>query len=194
MINTIWNPFVNNSERKLLLIGLVCFILSVWITNYNNVLMLGALKIVNVKPKLWYLSLYNLSVTVLSNVLLLYLFAILRFAKTRFVDVLNAVLIAHIVMYLLLLVTVMPVVADFLKSMEFLVLDHMDNPATLPKNMVLLMMVFGLFSIGCLVLFFTLLVKGMKIAINSKNKSDAIVIVLLILIWNTVLQFLNIYQ
>lgn len=194
MINNIWNPFVNNSERKLLLIGLVCFILSVWITNYNDILMLGALKIVNVKPKPWYISMYNLSVTVLSNVLLLYLFAILRFVKTRFVDILNTVLIAHIAMYMLLLVTVIPVVADFLKSMEFLVLDHMDNPASLPKDKILLMLVFGVFSIGCLVLFFTILVKGMKIAINSKKGSDTIAIVLLILIWNTVLQFLNIYQ
>ncbi|WP_164123320.1 hypothetical protein [Sphingobacterium sp. xlx-130] len=190
----ILNPFVNNSEKKLLLIGLFCFMLSVCITNYNDILMLGALKIVNAKPKLWYISLYNLSVTVLSNALLLYLFAILKFSKTRFVDVLNTVLIAHIAMFLLLLVSVTPIVADFLKSMEFLVLEHIDNPTALPKDKVLLMVVFGAFSIGCLVLFFTLLVKGMKIAINSKKQSDTIVIVLLVLIWNTALQFLNIYQ
>lgn len=194
MISTILNPFVNNSEKKLLLIGLFCFLLSVWITNYNDVLLFGALKIVNVKPKLWYISFYNLSVTVFSNVLLLYLFAIFKFAKTRFVDVLNTVLIAHIAMYLLLLITVVPIVAEFLKSMEFLVLDHMENPAAIPKDKVLLMLVFGVFSMGCVVLFFTLLIKGMKVAINSKSKSDGLVIVLLVLVWNTVLQFLNIYQ
>lgn len=193
MIRNVWNPFVRNSERKLLCIGLISFFIAVVLTNYNDVLMLGSLKIVNTKPKLWYVSLYNLTITVVANTLLMYLFAILRFAKTRFIDVFNSVLIAHIAMYLLLLITVIPFVADFLKSIEFLVLDNIGNPVQMPLDKMVIMMIFGLFAIGCLVIFFLLLVMGMKIAMNSKKTGDTIVIILSTLLLNTLLQLLHIY-
>ena len=194
MTKTVLNPFENFTERKLLLVSLFGFLVAWLATYYSDTMLLGSLKVINVKPKEWYIALYNLSITIVVNTLTLYFFALLRYRKTRLIDVFNAVGIAHLAMYLLLVVSAIPSVTDFLKSMEFLVLDHMDNPASLPKDKILLMLVFGVFSIGCLVLFFTILVKGMKIAINSKKGSDTIAIVLLILIWNTVLQFLNIYQ
>ncbi|MFD2552795.1 hypothetical protein [Sphingobacterium tabacisoli] len=193
MLKNSWNPFIHNSELKLLVIGLVGFVFAALLSSYNDVMLLGALKIVNTKPMLWYVSLCNLGITLLANILVLYLFAILRFAKTRFIDVVNSVLIAHLAMYLLLLITVIPFVSDFLKSMEFLVLDHIDNPTGISVDKIGLMLVFAFFSLACLIGFFSLLLKGMKIAMNSKVGGDTIAIVLLTLVLNTVLQFINIY-
>lgn len=193
MVKNNCNPFVNNSEKRLFLVGIFAFLIAALLTYYNNILMLGTLKIVYVKPKDWYISLYNLGLTIIANVLVLYVFALLRFFKTRFIDVLNTVLIAHLAMYLLLAVSCIPLVADFLKSIEFLVLDHIENPTQIPVDKLILMVLFGFFSIGCLVAFFILLVMGMKIAINSKKSGDTIVIVICTLVLNTVLQFINIY-
>ncbi|MBL1410611.1 hypothetical protein [Sphingobacterium faecale] len=193
MANVTFNPFVDSSEKKLLLIGFIGFAFAVVLTNYSDTLMLGSLKLVHVKPKEWYSSLYNLGFTIIANTLLLYFFALIRFSRTRFVDVLNTVLIAHFGMYVLLLVSSIPVVADFLKSIEFMVLDHIDDPSKIPLDKIILMLIFGFFSIGCLIVFFILLTMGMKIAMNSKKGGDTVIIVLLVLLLNTLLQFLNLY-
>lgn len=188
-----WNPFVTNSEKKLLTIGLICFLFAALLTNWNNLVLLGSFKIANAHAKSWYASIFNLGMVIAANTLLLYLFAVLRYSKTRFIDVLNSVLIAHIAMYLLLLITIIPFVSDFIKSIEFLVLDNLENPAQIPLDKVVLMMAFGVVSMGCLVFFFVLLIMGMKIAMNSKKGLDTIFIILSTLLMNTVLQFINIY-
>lgn len=188
-----WNPFVNNSEKKLLVIGLICFLLAALLSNWGNFMLLGSLKIASTNAKPWYASVFNLGLIIGINALLLYFFAVLRYAKTRFIDVLNSVLIAHIAMYVLLVISVVPFIADFLKSMEFLVLDHIDNPAEMPVDKIGMMIGFALFSLACLVIFFVLLVMGIKIAVNSKRVSDTIIIVLLVLFLNTALQFINVY-
>lgn len=188
-----WNPFVNNSESRLFCIGLVCFLLAALLSNFGNVMLLGSLKIANTNAKPWYVSLANLGLILGINTLLLYLFGLMRYAKTRFIDVLNAVLIAHIAMYLLLAISVIPFVADFLRSMEFLVLDHIDNPAAIPMSKIGFMIVFALVALACLILFFALLIMGMKIATNSKKGADTFIIILLVLVFNTIVQFINIY-
>jgi hypothetical protein len=45
--------------------------------------------------------------------------------------------------------------------------------------------------ISLLFYFFYLLVVGMKIAMNSKRKLDVFLLILLVFVWNTILQFLN---
>lgn len=188
------NPFENYSEKTLFAIGIVAFFLVAVYTNYTNLIFLGSLKVIYASQKPLYYSIANLGMTILFNTALLYVYAIIRNTKTRFIDVLNTVLIAHIAMYVLALITGLQFVTNFLKSFEFLVLDHIEEPTGMPILPLVYMMLFALIALALLVYFFVLIIKGMKIATNRKQIGDTIIIIVLVVLLNSVIQFINPYM
>lgn len=190
----IWtNPFENYTERVLLSVGILGIFIATIITKLNNILFLGSLKLVNNYPKEWYEALLNILINVGANTLILFLFAMVIYSRTRFVDVLNTVLIAHLAVFALGIISVIPIVGRTLKMMELRVLDPGFEIGRIPGLDMFVLIIFSICTLGLLFYFFYLLVVGMKVATNKKQVGYVVIMVLLVLILNTFLQFLNPY-
>lgn len=190
-MKTLTNPFEIYRERNLLIIGVVFAILTGLVSSYTSHLLFGSLKVISNQKQLWYEAILNIAITLLSNTIILYVFARLRYVKTRFVDVLNVVLVSHLVLYLMLCLTVLPLVQNAVTAVELEILDNGFAAPELSKVHMITLVGFGLVVISLLFYFFYLLVVGMKIAMNSKRKLDVFLLILLVFVWNTILQFLN---
>ena len=190
-MKTLTNPFEIYRERNLLIIGVVFAILTGLVSSYTSHLLFGSLKVISNQKQLWYEAILNIAITLLSNTIMLYVFARLRYVKTRFVDVLNVVLVSHLVLYLMLCLTVLPLVQNAVTAVELEILDKGFAAPELSKVHMITLVGFGLVVISLLFYFFYLLVVGMKIAMNSKSKVDVLVIIVLVFTWNTLIQFLN---
>ena len=190
-MKTLTNPFEIYKERNLLIIGVVFAILTALVSSYTSHLLFGSLKVISNHRQIWYEAILNIAITLLSNTIMLYVFARLRYVKTRFVDVLNVVLISHLVLYLMLYLTVLPLVQNAVTAVELEILDKGFAAPQLSKLHMITSLGFGLVVISLLFYFFYLLVVGMKIAMNSKRKLDVFLLILLVFVWNTILQFLN---
>lgn len=190
-MKTLTNPFEIYRERNLLIIGVVFAILTGLVSSYTSHLLFGSLKVISNQQQLWYEAILNNAITLLSNTIMLYVFARLRYVKTRFVDVLNVVLVSHLVLYLMLCLTVLPLVQNAVTAVELEILDKGFAAPELSKVHMITLVGFGLVVISLLFYFFYLLVVGMKIAMNSKRKLDVFLLILLVFVWNTILQFLN---
>jgi hypothetical protein len=190
-MKTLTNPFEIYRERNLLIIGVVFAILTGLVSSYTSHLLFGSLKVISNQKQLWYEAILNIAITLLSNTIILYVFARLRYVKTRFVDVLNVVLVSHLVLYLMLCLSVLPLVQNAVTAVELEILDKGFAAPELSKVHMITLVGFGLVVISLLFYFFYLLVVGMKIAMNSKRKLDVFLLILLVFVWNTILQFLN---
>lgn len=190
-MKTLTNPFEIYRERNLLIIGVLFAILTGLVSSYTSHLLFGSLKVISNQKQLWYEAILNIVITLLSNTIMLYVFARLRYVKTRFVDVINVVLVSHLVLYLMLCLTVLPLVQNAVTAVELEILDKGFAAPELSKVHMITLVGFGLVVISLLFYFFYLLVVGMKIAMNSKRKLDIFLLILLVFVWNTILQFLN---
>lgn len=190
-MKTLTNPFEIYRERNLLIIGVLFAILTGLVSSYTSHLLFGSLKVISNQKQLWYEAILNIAITLLSNTIMLYVFARLRYVKTRFVDVINVVLVSHLVLYLMLCLTVLPLVQNAVTAVELEILDKGFAAPELSKVHMITLVGFGLVVISLLFYFFYLLVVGMKIAMNSKRKLDIFLLILLVFVWNTILQFLN---
>lgn len=190
-MKTLTNPFEIYRERNLLIIGVVFAILTGLVSSYTSHLLFGSLKVISNHRQMWYEGILNILITLLTNSVILYVFARLRYMKTRFIDVLNVVLISHLVLYLMLYLTVLPLVQNAVAAVELEILDKGFAAPELSKVHMITLVGFGLVVISLLFYFFYLLVVGMKIAMNSKRKLDIFLLILLVFVWNTILQFLN---
>lgn len=190
-MKTLTNPFEIYRERNLLIIGVVFAILTGLVSSYTSHLLFGSLKVISNHRQMWYEGILNILITLLTNSVILYVFARLRYMKTRFIDVLNVVLISHLVLYLMLYLTVLPLVQNAVTAVELEILDKGFAAPELVNVHMITLVGFGLVVISLLFYFFYLLVVGMKIAMNSKRKLDVFLVILLVFVWNTILQFLN---
>lgn len=192
MIKLLTNPFEKYNENRLLLVGIVFLILGAIACFQFNLLIFGSLKIINYQQQHWYTALVNISITILSNVFILYVFARFRYVKTRWIDVLNVVLIAHIAVYILLFLSGLPIIIEAQRLIELELMAGKDvQMLHIPKMYTYILGGFAVVAILLLIYFFYLTVVGMKIAMNSKTKKDQIWIILILLIWNLILQFFN---
>lgn len=190
-MKTLINPFEIYKERNLLIVGIVFALLTALVSSYTNHLLFGSLQVISNHRQTWYEAILNISITLLTNTVILYVFARLRYAKIRFVDVLNVVLVSHLVLYLMLFLTVLPPVQNAVTAVELEVLDKGFAAPELSMVHMFTLGAFGVLVICLLIYFYYFLVVGMKIAMNSKRKLDVFLIILLVFVWNTILQFLN---
>ena len=189
----LFQPFERFSEWKLFIFGLVGVTLATLLTYYHHVLFLGSLKLVNNHPKEWYICLVNVSMTILANTAVLYFYALCCNIKTRLIDVINVVLIAHWAVYALGILMVIPFVKNALTEVSLMVLGNELETNGLPVDLSLILVGVGLFSLLFLFYFFYLTVVGMRIATNSKKKLNSVIVVILVLLLNTILQYINPY-
>ena len=186
------NPFEIYSEKVLLRFGVVFGVITIFVSSITSLLLFGSLKVINY-AQVWPVASINLGITLLSNTLLLYLFGKIRYAKTRFVDVLNVVLIAHVVVYIILYLSALPIIQGGISSVELAISQNNLTANEISKKDMFVLGFFGMVSLCFLIYFFYLLVVGMKIAINGKSKLNDVIVILIVLFWNLILQYLNPY-
>ena len=152
-MKTLTNPFEIYRERNLLIIGVVFAILTGLVSSYTSHLLFGSLKVISNQKQLWYEAILNIAITLLSNTIILYVFARLRYVKTRFVDVLNVVLVSHLVLYLMLCLSVLPLVQNAVTAVELEILDKGFAAPQLSKVHMITLVGFGLVVISLLFYF-----------------------------------------
>ena len=194
MIKSLTNPFEIYNEKKLLTIGIFFLIIAALISSQFDLLLYGSLKILNNYKQLYFAAIFNICITVFSNVAVFFLFGRIRYSKTRFIDVLNVMLVAHIPMYFVLFLTGLPIIEDAQTFIELEILgsDNLQS-IVLPKEYALILGLYAILALSLLVYFFYLIIVGMKIAINSKSNWDNILMILMVLLWNTLLQIFNLF-
>lgn len=185
------NPFEIYTEKILFVFGLLFAVLTAFISYFTNTLLFGSLKVINNYNQSLFAAFINLGITIFSNSILLFVFARIKYVKSRWIDIFNVVLVAHSVMYVLLYFTALPVVQRLFTAIELEILDNGLGIPNLSLTQMFILIAFALCSLVLLIYFFYLLVIGMKIAINSKRTVDGVLLVVLVLVWNTILQVLN---
>ena len=190
-MKTFTNPFEIYPEKKLLLIGSTFVVITALIASLSSTLIFGSLKIINNYHQTYLQALTNLGITLVSNIVVLALYGRIRYARTRIIDIAAVVLISHIAMYLVLYLSALPVVQNAITAVELEILDKGFQPPQLSNIQMLTLGAYGSITLFLLIYFFYLVVVGMKVAIHSKSKVDAIAVIAIIFFWNTILQFLN---
>lgn len=165
------NPFEDYSERNLLLIGIVGFVVSIIISYFGRIVFDGVIQI-----HMGATSLINIILGNLSNMgiltLGLFMLAKVLYKKARFVDILNNVLIARIPMLFTgLLVVWMTKLIPMGKATEINLAMSLDSSDMI---WIALLAIFLLFMMAY---FFYLLVVGIRYSINSKKFGHGFLIV-----------------
>lgn len=193
MINLFINPFEQLTDRQLLSYGLLIFAAMVLLGWQWEFVADGIVQLHHAPAKPLWKVLINQSINLFSLSLLMFLFGKLSYAKTRFIDVFNVVLIANFTQLLVILVLLNPWTNHILLPVEKAILEGDILLKSVPKQNLIVLGIAGFFAIGMLYYFFHLLVLGMKLAMNSKKVYQVILIVLLTLLLDSLLKFTNPY-
>ncbi|TYR35077.1 hypothetical protein FXV77_14110 [Sphingobacterium phlebotomi] len=170
------NPFEDYSEKNLLWIGIVGFVLGIIISYFGKIVFDGIIQI--------HMGVTNITAIILGNLsnmgiltLGLFMLAKVLYKKTRFVDILNNVLIARIPMLLAgLLVVWMTKLVPMGKTAEINLAMSLDQSDMM---WIALLAIFLLFMI---IYFFYLLVIGVRHSINSKKFGHGFLIVIAVFV------------
>ena len=185
------NPFEYCSEQLLLFTGVIFALLTVLVSFLSDILLFGSLKIVHGYPQSIIGALLNVAITLSVNIVVYFAYAKVRYRKSRLIDVSNVVLMSHIPMYVALYLATLPIVKESLSELESLMKHNSLDVVALPTKELLVLLIFGGLSLLLIVGFFYWLIIGMKIAINSKQKWDGLLVVIIGLVVNTLLQIIN---
>ncbi|WP_270089378.1 hypothetical protein [Sphingobacterium sp. SYP-B4668] len=182
-------PFDDFSERTLLIVGLLFYILGSLFAYFYDIKYNGFINIRFGDGGPLYRPFVNNLVNTVLPTIVLYLFAKLIYTKTRFIDVLNTILIARIVIYF----TSVLVVLDKSKATTQKITEAVANGdvqlETVPKSDIFLAVFVGLLSLFVLIYYFYILIQGMKVAMNNRKILINGAIVIIFLVLDLVVQF-----
>lgn len=187
------NPFEDVSSTKLLIVGVISYLISSLIVFYSMNHFEGIISIKAGRNTNLALSFYNNGMAIATLTLGCYIFSILKRANIRIVDILNVVLISRIIIYVLLLLLIEPfVIKNTLLKVEIAILDDDFMLTTLTYLDRIVLGVLGFLCVAVLLYFFYFFITCLRFVINSKTKMDTVWIVLLVFgleIVYTVFQF-----
>ncbi|WP_282786497.1 YIP1 family protein [Flavobacterium croceum] len=183
----IFNPFEQISERKLMQIGVLFALLAGIYAYYFRVVYDGVLDIHLFENASSLVLLFSNVIIVVCMSLVLYFFGKYINTKTRFIDVLTAVLWFRIPFYVSATLTTLPVFAEIehqLKNSK-----NIQNIQFDTFTIVLLLFVTFVFLLA-LVYAFVLLINGFKTATNIKKTKHFVWFTVLILLLEILTKFI----
>ncbi|OYD45899.1 hypothetical protein CHU00_09215 [Sphingobacterium cellulitidis] len=186
-VSFILNPFEDLTTRNQLIIGIVGFILLCVLSYFFHFINDGIIFLHFREQQAFWTYLVNGLINTGSLTILMYCYGKFNYSKTRFLDVLITVLIAQCVLVLMGLLLLNPYLMRVMEDLQVQIESGNINKLKLSPLSLGIITLAGIFSIFAIYYFFQLLVKGMKIAINSNKLYHTIAIVLLTLILNSVL-------
>jgi hypothetical protein len=177
----LFNPFEKYSETRLLIVGLLLTIAGSFLAYAFSTRLDGVLHASPMAGVTFIQPFIDNFIITLSLFGVLYAFGVFINKKTRLIDILNTVLISHSTMYL----TLFGNWGGFIENI---------SPAKVPSGTeLLLLMVFGLFTIALLVWFIALLYNGFKTATNLKTVWQKVAFGVLILVADVISRLLISY-
>ncbi len=179
-MNTIlFNPFERYPEKKLLLIGIICTSLSIYLASILDAHFDGAIdvhlvnEIVHIKSPL-----IESIISIGCLVLFIFIAGKIYNSKTRIIDIFVTVLIARIPLYLILPFNINHYYSELALS---LAVDP-NNLQNLPQETLLKTLVFSLVIFALVIWFFMLLWNGYKTATHAKGAKSIVLFILAIII------------
>ena len=166
-INNLLNPFAKYSEKQLLVVGILSFILLIAVSYFFGMQLNGIFHIGYSTDGSWlsiawqHFCIYGSAIVVL--LVLAYFFN----AKTRWVDVVNTVLVSSFPNVLIIIITSLPIFENASRELE----SKANQPEKLMQNTPELMIVLAssFFVIPMLVYSIILLYNGYKTATHMKS-------------------------
>jgi len=174
------NPFENLTDKKLIVVGLFSFCILVLLEYLWDFKSIGLFHLSPSEHKSVMLVLFNKSVNLVVLTLVFYGFGKMLNRKTRLLDIFIVVLVAQMVFLLVVIPLCNPYVSSISKSIEDSLAKGDITLELLPKTNLIIITVVALISLAALVYYVYLIIKGMRIAVNSKRKYHGLVIVLLL--------------
>lgn len=174
------NPFENLTDRKLIVVGLISFCILVCLEYLWGFKSIGLFHLSPAEHKSVILVLFNKSVNLAVLTLVFYGFGKLLNRKTRLLDIFIVVLVAQMVFLLVVIPLCNPYVSSISESIENSLSKGDITLQLLPKTNLIILTVAALISLAALVYYVYLIIKGLRIAVNSKRKYHGLVIVLLL--------------
>ncbi|MGX1640963.1 hypothetical protein [Sphingobacterium sp.] len=192
-VNIMLNPFEDVTSRKLLIFGSLGFLLLSILGFFFHFINNGIIQLHFIDPRpFWKYLIYGL-INTGALTALMYAYARFNYSKTRLLDVLISVLIAQCVLVVIALFLLNPYIMGIMDDLKGEIeKGNIDKLNISPINLGIITLA-GIFSIFSIYYFFHLLVRGMKIAINSNKLFHTIAIVLLTLVLDVILNVLNPY-
>lgn len=172
---TIFNPFEKFDEKYVLFVGIIFFIINIFVCNFTRM----------VNDSVFHLSLLEENETIWDIVrinFLSYIFAIsvlfvlAKFinSKTRIIDIINTVLISAIPLIIIAVVTALP----FLKEATQRITESAGDPKQIDPLSLIVVTVFGFATLPLMIYSCVLFYNGFQTATNVKKWQQIVLFVI----------------
>ena len=183
-----FNPFEKYSEKDILITGIIVNLIGVFLNFIFNIKTIGFLKF-DFLEKISIIQVVSQSLIIIS-VLAIILFVIGKIInpKTRFIDVLNTVLIAKIPFFIISFFNINGIMFRETENLKAFISSGKLTEITMTK--IPIVMIVSLFSILISVWVIALLYNGFKIATNAKGAKYIVFFVIGLVITEILLRFI----
>ena len=190
MIKKLLNPFAYFDDKLLLIIGLIAHLFFSYICYLTDSYFPDFLSIQKIKIDFSFVDIiYQNTRNVLIAILLLYFYGKFINPKTRFIDIINVVLISRITYYIVFITDFIPFINQKINKVTEGVLS---NDLTILQNpsIMITVVIVGFFALFCMAIMFYYLYRGFKTVTNLKNTKQTlgyIAVIFLLILSTTIL-------
>ena len=174
------NPFENLSELRLIVIGLITFLIGTFAAHFLGGSYPGVMSFKSNSATLLQLLYQNILNTILLS-LVLYVFGKILNPKARFLDMLITVLIARTAIYCMALLNTnawLNPIADIIAKN----IVNTQSGSTIDKSDLLLLFLGVIILLLLLIYFFYLLIKGFRLSVNSKMGYHGLILIIIVFV------------
>ncbi len=184
---TVFNPFLKFDEKLLVAAGIVIFLLNILGCYYSESVndSIFHYSRLDKNQDIWYILKIN-SLSYIFSVIILFILGKILNAKTRFVDIVNTVLISQIPLAVILPVGGLPFHKEALNSIS----ENIGHPENIPVQNMAIITIWGLVTLILLIYSIILYYNGFKTATNIKKWQHIVLFAFISLILTLISQTL----
>ena len=188
------NPFENLTDKKLIIVGLISFAILVFLEYIWHFSSIGLFHLVPLaEPKPFFFILFNKGVNILVLTVVFYGFGLLLNKKTRLLDIFIVILVAQIIFLFVVIPLCNPYMVGISEDIGNSLKTGDITLEFFPKSKLIMLTLAALLSLAALFYYGYLLIKGLRIAVHSKQKYHGLVIVLLLFVVDVFLSMIKPY-
>ena len=187
VLSKIIYPFENNTSNFLLIFGCCSFLLLCFLGYQWEFISDGIIQMHHSKPREFWKVFINNLINTTSLSLLMFFLARLIYSKSRFIDVLIVVLVTQVNLVFIAVILLNPMLKEITDNIIPSVINGDIKTDRGMLNQLFWISIASIFALLFLLLFFFLLVQGMKIAMNSKKGYHGIIIIVMTLLLDALL-------
>lgn len=180
MKKTIFNPFQNYSEKRLILFGSIITLIATTLAIQLNGRFDGVLDLHFIEKSTFSKVVYDLIIDIIILSFLLFVIGKIINKKTRIIDILTTSLIAKIPFYFLLFFNINNKM--FLVTEKLMSMVSKNNPINIETSEMILLVFSGIATFTCLIWSIILLFNGFKTATNSKETKHILLFIVALIL------------